>query len=178
MRKKTIVVASLLAALAGSSVAAIAQAPQPGGEPRRERMTDADRSAFVDARIAGLKAGLKLTPDQEKLWPGVETALRDMAKMRSERFAKMREERREARAEVDPLQRLRRGADMMTQRATDLRHLADAVEPLYKSLDEAQKRRLSVMMAAGMRERMGWRAAWRERGWRHAADQGDDRAPQ
>jgi zinc resistance-associated protein len=177
---KTIVVASLVAVLAGSSLVAIAQAPQqppqqPGGEPRRERLTDADRSALIDARIAGLKAGLKLTPEQEKLWPGVEAALRDMAKTRAERFAKMREERREARGQVDPLQRLRRGADMMTQRGTDLRQLADAVEPLYKTLDEAQKRRLSVMMAAGMRDRA---MAWRDMAWRRAADQADDRRPQ
>jgi zinc resistance-associated protein len=173
--RKSVVIAGLAALLAASSLPAMAQAPDGPGEPRRERMTQADREAFIDARIAGLKAGLKLTPEQERLWPQVESALREAAKARAERFARFREERREARGPVDPLQRLRRGADVMTERGNDLRRLADAVEPLYKTLDEAQKRRLSVMMAAGMRMRA---MAWRERAWRHAADEADQNRPQ
>ena len=49
------------------------------------RMNPEDRAAFADARIAAVHAGLKLTPDQEKLWPPVETAVRDFAKMRIDR---------------------------------------------------------------------------------------------
>src|SRR5439155_23574335 len=47
-------------------------------EPGRDRMgwrpSAEDVAAFTDARIAGLKAGLKLTPEQEKNWPAVEAA--------------------------------------------------------------------------------------------------------
>ena len=32
------------------------------------RMSPEDRSAYADARIAAVHAGLKLTADQEKLW--------------------------------------------------------------------------------------------------------------
>ncbi|MFX5937722.1 hypothetical protein ABTE71_20410, partial [Acinetobacter baumannii] len=46
------------------------------------RMSMEDRAAFVDAKIASVKAGLQLTPDQEKLWPPVEAAVRDFAKQR------------------------------------------------------------------------------------------------
>src|ERR1700728_5125512 len=49
------------------------------------RMNPEDRAAFADARIAAVHAGLKLTPDQEKLWPPVEAAVRDFAKMRIDR---------------------------------------------------------------------------------------------
>ena len=49
------------------------------------RMSPEDRAAFADARIAAVHAGLKLTPDQEKLWPPVEAAVRDLAKMRIDR---------------------------------------------------------------------------------------------
>src|SRR6202161_4954436 len=49
------------------------------------RMSPEDRAAFADARIAAVKAGLKLTPDQEKLWPPVEAAARDFAKLRIDR---------------------------------------------------------------------------------------------
>ena len=41
------------------------------------RINPEDRSAFLDARIAAVHAGLKLTADQEKLWPLVEAAVRD-----------------------------------------------------------------------------------------------------
>ena len=36
-------------------------------------MNPEDRAAFADARIAAVHAGLKLTADQEKLWPPVES---------------------------------------------------------------------------------------------------------
>ena len=50
----------------------------------RSRMSAEDRAAFVDARIAALKAGLELTPDQAKNWPAFEQALRDMAQLRAQ----------------------------------------------------------------------------------------------
>jgi hypothetical protein len=46
-----------------------------------------DFAAFTDARIAALKAGLKLTPEQEKNWPALEAALRERAKARAARIA-------------------------------------------------------------------------------------------
>ena len=36
------------------------------------RMNPEDRAAYTDARIAAVHAGLKLTADQEKLWPPVD----------------------------------------------------------------------------------------------------------
>ena len=53
-----------------------------------QRMSTEDRAAFVDARIAAVKAGLKLTPEQEKNWPAVESAVRDFAETvaRANRF--------------------------------------------------------------------------------------------
>ena len=49
------------------------------------RMSPEDRAAFADARIAAVHAGLKLNADQEKLWPPVESAVRDFAKLRIDR---------------------------------------------------------------------------------------------
>ena len=48
-----------------------------------------------------LHAGLKLTAEQEKIWPPVESALRDLAKQRSERFAA----RASADRPTDPIER-------------------------------------------------------------------------
>src|SRR5258705_179171 len=46
------------------------------------RMNPQDRAAFTDARIAAVYGGVKLKPDQEKLWPPVEAAVRGFAKLR------------------------------------------------------------------------------------------------
>ena len=66
---------------------------QRSGPMGMERMQHwaADHQALLDAKLAGLKAGLKLTPDQEKLWEPFEAAVRDAAKMRMEHMRAMME---------------------------------------------------------------------------------------
>ena len=112
---------------------------------QRWRPSAEDISAFGDARIAALHAGLKLTAEQEKNWPAVESALRDLAKQRSERFAA----RASADRPKDPIERLALRADVMSQRGAALKKVADAAGPLYKSLDEAQKHRFIVLARLG-----------------------------
>jgi hypothetical protein len=51
----------------------------------------------------------------------------------------------------------------MNERAANLRKLADAAQPLYQSLDEGQKRRLTVLLRT-MRPRQMALAPWRHRG--------------
>lgn len=105
-----------------------------------------DRAAFTDARIAGLHAGLKLSPEQEALWPPVETALRDLSKQRDAQRAARREFRRErGRMTDDAPGALRAMADAATARGEALRKLADASTPLFASLDEGQKHRAMVL---------------------------------
>jgi hypothetical protein len=110
------------------------------------RPSPADLKAFTDARIAGLKAGLQLTPDQDKKWPPVEQAIRDMAQAREQRMAAWREKGMEENA----IERLRIRADAMTQRAAELKKLADAAEPLYQSLTDEQKHRLRFLVHMAM----------------------------
>jgi LTXXQ motif family protein len=112
------------------------------------RMSPEDRAAFTDARIAAVHAGLKLTADQEKLWPPLEAAVRDFAKMRMDRAnAKMAAEKNDADAQKadDPVARLRDRADTMSASGAALKKIADAADPLYKTLDEGQKRRLKIL---------------------------------
>src|ERR1700751_1278626 len=74
MMKKALA-ATIALSLTGASVA-LAQGPAqqgPGRDRMGWRMNAEDAAAFTDARIAALKAGLKLTPEQEKNWPAVET---------------------------------------------------------------------------------------------------------
>lgn len=150
------------------------------------RMSAEDRSAFVDARIASVKAGLQLTPEQEKNWPPVEAAVRDFAKQRmalanaraSERDARRAERGQDADRAAgdrafDPVARLRERADTMATTAAGLKRIADAAEPLYKSLDDGQKRRLAVLTRMGGKH--GWRGHDMERGFGPDGDFGPGR---
>ena len=127
------------------------------------RMNPEDRGAFLDARIAAVHAGLKLNADQEKLWPPVETAVRDFGKMRIDRAnARMNADKNDsgsAQTPDNPVARLRERADTMAANAAALKKIADAADPLYKTLDDGQKRRLAVLTR--MEHRFG------AEGWRH-----------
>jgi hypothetical protein len=103
----------------------------------------ADRAAFFDARVAALHAGLTLTPDQEKLWPAVETALRETAKTLADRRKKWKEEPRP----TDPVQVLQRISEGSLARGVALKKLADAAAPLYASLNDEQKHRVPILLA-------------------------------
>jgi hypothetical protein len=50
---------------------------------------------------------------------------------------------------------MREGADAMTARAANLKKLADASEPLYKSLDDSQKSRFGALLRMGGRDGHG-----------------------
>lgn len=148
---KTIVAGAVALTIVG---AGLALAQPTRGEAPHARPSAEDFAAFTEARIAALKAGLKLTAEQEKNWPAVEAAMRDLAKERADRMAAWREARQsgdDAARRADIIERLRRGADTMGTRAAALKQLADAAEPLYKSLDDAQKRRFSMLLHMGGR---------------------------
>jgi hypothetical protein len=103
----------------------------------------ADRAAFFDARVAALHAGLTLTPDQDKLWPSVETALRDAAKTMADRRKLWKDQPRPA----DPVQFLQRASEGSLARGEALKKLADAAGPLYATLNDEQKHRLPILLA-------------------------------
>ncbi|THD68134.1 MAG: hypothetical protein E7813_11560 [Bradyrhizobium sp.] len=146
------------------------------------RMSPEDRAAFADARIAAVHAGLKLTPDQEKLWPPVEAAVRDFAKLRIDRANARMNAQQDAskdapQPEKDPVTRLRERADDMAATAAALKRIADAADPLYKTLDDGQKRRLAMLTH---REHRFGGEGWRHHRFEHGMmdgdrDRGDDR---
>ncbi|HKS19238.1 MAG TPA: Spy/CpxP family protein refolding chaperone [Bradyrhizobium sp.] len=125
------------------------------------RMSSEDRTAFAEAKIAAVHAGLKLNADQEKLWPPVEAAVRDFAKLRIDRAnARMNASRDgDPQKPDDPVARLRDRAETMAASAAAMKKIADAADPLYKTLDDGQKRRLALLT------RMGHGSG--EGGWRH-----------
>jgi len=121
--------------------------------------TAADLNSLTDARVAMIKAALQLTPDQEKYWPAVEDAIRGRAKNRQARMERVAELRdagpMEALHERNPVELMQRRAELLNQRAADLKKVADAWEPLYKTLNPDQKKRMAfvtVVAARGLRD--------------------------
>ncbi len=159
---KTALAGSTALAIAGATLAYAQQPPAHRDFAPRWRPSAQDIAAFGDARIAAVHAGLKLTAEQEKNWPAVESALRDLAKQRSEWFSA----RASADRPKDPIERLNLRADTMVKRGTALKKLADAAGPLYKSLNEDQKHRLIVLARLGGRgeQRMHGQHGWMHRG--------------
>ena len=138
------------------------------------RMSAEDRAAMADAKIAAVHAGLKLTADQEKLWPPVESAVRDLVKIKIDR-AKAREAMASQPEDQrpDPVTRLRNRADRMAATATALKKIADAADPLYKTLDDGQKRRLALLTHRHHHGEGGWRGRFQ----RGMMDGDGDRGP-
>ncbi len=164
---KPVIAATALLAIAGSS---IVYAQHSFGEqggfghswgPRaeqRHRPSAEDMAAFTDARIAALKAGLELTPDQAKNWPPFEQALRDAAQLRIQRMQarqaalQQRENAQpqqgqaapqQGQAPANPFDRLGQRADGLAKASAALKKVADTGAPLYQSLTDAQKGRFT-----------------------------------
>jgi hypothetical protein len=182
--KKVLLAGVAALAIAGSSVA-YAQHHRWFHEHMHMRMNPEDRAAFADARIAAVKAGLKLTPDQEKLWPPLESAVRDFVKLRIDRAnarmnakpddakdaqkqdsQKQDSQKQDSQKTEDPVARLRQRAETMAASAAAMKRIADAADPLYKTLDDGQKRRLALLTHGGRGFGGG--------GWRHHRFERDD----
>jgi hypothetical protein len=142
---RPVITATALIALAGSSLAyaqhSFGRNNFGNDEPRfeqRHRPSAADVSAFADARIAALKAGLQLNADQAKNWPPFEQAVRDLVQLRIQRLqARQAAEQQQS----TPFERLSQRADNMAKTSTALKKVADAGTPLYQSLNDDQKGR-------------------------------------
>lgn len=167
MRKFAIAGIAALA-IAGSTAVYAQHRPWFHEHMGHMRMSPEDRAAFTDARIAAVHAGLKLNPDQEKLWPPVEAAVRDFAKLRMDRAnARINarpDDSQDAQKPDDPVARLRERADNMATSAAAMKKIADAADPLYKTLDDGQKRRLAILTRMEGRFGGGWRHRGFERG--------------
>jgi LTXXQ motif family protein len=137
---KAIVVGTAVLFLLGTPVV---HADHRGGfdSGRRSQPNMEDLRAFSEARLAALRAGLVLNAEQEKNWPAFEQAARELGSLRLDRISAMRD----AAAVPEPAERLRQRATAMAATAAALQKLAEATDPLYKSLDENQKRRFLVL---------------------------------
>jgi LTXXQ motif family protein len=145
---KTVAAGAAVLMLATGAVV-YAQQPPAGRDFGARPFAPEDRAAFQEAHVAALHAGLRLTADQEKAWPAFEQAWRELAALRGNRPAGGRR----AEESLDPVQRAQRRAEALTTRGAALKRYADALAPLYQSLDDGQKRRFGFLSRIGEEHR-------------------------
>jgi len=154
-----IVTAAATAVFVAASPLAYAQTPSPSSSSP-ERLSALDWNKLTDLRIDLVKAALQLTPEQTKLWPPVENAIRARAEDRKARFAKVAETMGkrvdESSADImanrDPIAFLQRRAEALAQRSVDLNKLAEAWQPLYKTLSPEQRQRMVALAVFVLRD--------------------------
>jgi len=138
--KKLLVVTFIAAALTGPSlvigaVAASDSSSSTAGE---------GRNFLLDAHLAGMKAALRLTPEQEGKWGTFESAVRDAAKSYAEERRALREEMHDE--TPTPIERMTMFSERLGKASTGLKTIADAAKPLYDSLDDTQKRHFGPLL--------------------------------
>ena len=142
----------LTAAALGAGVALTGTVAAQDHSRRADASTN-QISDQVDARIARIRADLRLTPEQEKNWTGFESAMRDIGKKQADREITRRADRAQQQGPVDIIEQMHRGADYMSERSVDQKALADAAQPLFASLNDQQKRRLTEELVHMVNER-------------------------
>ncbi len=155
-----IIVAGTTALLLTASSIAIAQNSQTTtSTASSERLNATERNSLTDMRIEIVKAALQMTPEQEKLWPPVESAIRARAEDRKARLAKIGEtvgKRAENPVEAirnrDPIAFLQKRSEALAQRSADLDKLAEAWQPLYKTFTPEQRRRMGALAILVLRD--------------------------
>src|SRR5438874_11981044 len=120
---KPVVAGTAVLAIAGSSLVYAQRGGGPGGPdgPRRWQPSMEDIRAFGEARLAALKAGLVLTPEQERNWPAFEQAARELGRLRADRLAAMHG----GPPVSDPVERMRQRATALADTGAALKKLAD-----------------------------------------------------
>ncbi len=152
--KRTVLgaLAALAISASGFALAAAAEGDQQPSPADRMQHWAADRQTILDAKLAGMKAGLELTPDQEKLWGPFDAAVKDAAKARMDAMREMMQSRSQG-ERMSPVDHLEAMADRMSQGAADVKKIADAAKPLYASLDDSQKHKFGMLGRMLMPER-------------------------
>lgn len=147
---RTRIIGVLTAMVIVSAPAAYAQSASSAGVTQENgRLSQTEFKILTDIRVGVIKIALQLTPEQQKLWPAVEDAIRARAEARYRRVATLRERAAQGR-DIDPVQLYRERADALMERAAGLKKLADAWQPLYQSLSPDQKMRLGLVTARAL----------------------------
>lgn len=150
--KRTFVAALVAGSLLAPIFALAAESDQQSSRAGRMQQWTADRETVLDAKLTGMKMGLGLTSDQEKLWGPFESAVKGADKSRIDAMGQMMRMRAQG-ERMSPVDHLEAMSDRLSQGATDVKKIADAAKPLYDSLDESQKHKFGMLGRMLMPER-------------------------
>ncbi|HKS18380.1 MAG TPA: hypothetical protein VJS63_04130 [Bradyrhizobium sp.] len=112
------------------NIVAAPAAPPPKPKAAAKPPVQKNYALLSDVQIAGIKERLKLSPDQESYWPGVEKALRAIAR------------KIHATRQADPSAA---GAAPIDPDAEEVQQLKSAAMPLLFQLREDQKREVRAL---------------------------------
>lgn len=141
-------IASLMLALPLAAALALPAAAQNRTD---QRPTINQLVAQDEARIAQLKANLRVTQDQESEWNRFEKSLKDISRKRAERRLALTDEwdKRNAGKDKKPFthsEALRKHADALALRAEEIRAMADATEPFSNKLNDRQRQQVDLII--------------------------------
>lgn len=111
------------------NIATAPQPPKPKAAAPAKPPVQKNYTLLSDAQIAGIKDRLKLSPDQESYWPGVEKSLRAIAR------------KMHATRQTDPAA----GAPPIDPDWEEVQQLKSAAMPLLFQLREDQKREVRAL---------------------------------
>jgi LTXXQ motif family protein len=122
---------------------AAAESSQPQAQAQQ---FEADRATIVDARIAAIKAGLRLAPAQEKDWDNLEKVAREVIAARAARQQDAMKEAAAFRDKDDVIDGMKLASKELIARGEEVQKVAEAAAPLYASMDAAQKHRFAMLL--------------------------------
>jgi hypothetical protein len=138
-------VAAALGSAAALPGGAFAQQATPQAQTQTQPQ---ERPSRIEGRIAFLRTELHITDAQAPLWDKVAAVLRENDRARRDAFASMRAARDQRPTVLDRLERRQKFAE---QQAAATAKLRTALEPLYASMSDQQKKTADELFAGGGR---------------------------
>ncbi len=134
---RTLAAAALMGgiALAGALPAA-AQSNSTTGKPPAAQAATSSKPETVEQRITGLKAALKITPDQESKWKEVADAMRENATA----MDKLVQEKKPKMANMTAVEDLKTYEEFTKVHLDGMKNLRSSFESLYKAMPDDQKK--------------------------------------
>jgi LTXXQ motif family protein len=124
------------AALSASATTGAAQTDQP---PTHAELQQRWADAAINGQLKSMKASLRLTADQEELWPPFESAVKDG------QTARLLALQKEQSKNLSPMDQLTAKADRLAQSRANLEKMVEAAKPLYASLGDEQKHKFVTL---------------------------------
>jgi hypothetical protein len=131
--------AAAAAATLSASGFAITAAAQSDQQPTHAELVQGWAEAALDGQLKRMKTSLRLSADREKLWDPFESAVKDGGRARGVAQQKKQGDN------LSPMDRLTAKADRLAKSGANLEKIVVAAEPLYATLDDAQKHRFITL---------------------------------